>query len=227
MSKILSICIPVFNKFNFTKSCLKDLEKLPKDHEIIVVDNGSTDETHSFLSNSKEITYIRKDSNEGFANACNIGYNISIAPNVLFLNNDIRVTDNYSNWTKPLIGLCNNGLVGPTMGLLDKDFNFVKEANNVLLGNSYMSGWCLASSKEIWNKLLIKDTNKLFSEEFFCYFEDTDLSFRAFENNIPFIIQEIPVVHFGKVSSSQLNTRQLYLNSRSIFLKKWAKLLKK
>ena len=57
--KILSICIPVFNKFNFTKSCLKDLEKLPNDHEIIVVDNGSTDETQSNFSNSKEIIYIR------------------------------------------------------------------------------------------------------------------------------------------------------------------------
>jgi GT2 family glycosyltransferase len=91
-----------------------------------------------------------------------------------------------------------------------------------------MSCWCLSSSKDIWNKLIIKDTNnKVFSEEFFCYFEDTDLSFRARENNIPFLIQEVPVVHFGRVSSKQLNTGQLYLGSRNIFLKKWSKLIAK
>ena len=53
MSKILSIVIPVFNKFNFTKACLSDLSKLSSDHEIIIVDNGSTDETQAQLEGSK------------------------------------------------------------------------------------------------------------------------------------------------------------------------------
>jgi GT2 family glycosyltransferase len=221
MSKILSICIPVFNKFEFTKSCLIDLEKLPKDHEIIIVDNGSTDKTQSYLANSKNIVYIRNNTNEGFAKACNKAYANSSAPNVLFLNNDIRVKSNYDNWTKPLLDHCDTGLVGPTMGQLDSDLNFVQEANKVLPGNSYMSGWCLASSKKIWSKLDISGNNEIFSEEFFCYFEDTDLSFRAKKHGIPFIVQDIPVVHFGRVSSKQLNTHQLYTKARQIFVKKW------
>jgi GT2 family glycosyltransferase len=220
--KILSICIPVFNKFNFTKSCLKDLEKLPNDHEIIVVDNGSTDETQSNLSNSKEIIYIRNESNGGFARASNIAYAKSSSPNVLFLNNDIRVSNNHSNWTQPLIDRCSEGLVGPTMGLLDKDLNFIKEANRVLVGNSYMSGWCLASSKEIFNKLIINGYTGPFSEEFgVAYFEDTDLSFRARKLGIKFNVVNLPVVHFGKQSSSQLNVHQLYTKARQIFIKKW------
>ena len=41
------------------------------------------------------------------------------------------------------------------MGQLAYNFSFVKEANQYLDGLSYMSGWCLAASKEIWQKLII------------------------------------------------------------------------
>jgi GT2 family glycosyltransferase len=237
--KILSIVIPVYNKYNFTKSCLNDLLHLPEDHEIIVVDNGSTDETQQSLDGNKEIVYYRNSENLGFAKACNIGYHLATAPNVLFLNNDIRVKDNKDTWTQELIKHCSHALVGPTMGQLDSNLNFVQEANKVLTGKSYMSGWCLASSKENFNKLAIPrhvdailandqitphDGKQIFSEEFgLAYFEDTDLSFRARKLDIPFQVVEIPVVHFGKQTSKQLNTHLLYQGARKIFVKKWSK----
>lgn len=220
--KILSIVIPVYNKINFTKASLKDLSNLPSDHEIIVIDNGSTDETESFLSNTKEIVYKRLDSNLGFARSCNYAYSYATAPNVLFLNNDIRVRDNYSNWTQPLIDACQTSICGPTMGLLNDNLEFVMEANRMLPGKSYLSGWCIASSKDIWNKLAIT-INQIFSEEFFCYFEDTDLSFRAKKLGIKLEVVDVPVVHFGKQTSSQLNTYQLYKSAREIFVNKWRK----
>ena len=227
--KILSIVIPVFNKFNFTKSCLNDLSHLPSDHEIIIVDNASSDETRQSLKNSTEIIYLRNDTNLGFAKACNIGYNHAIATNVLFLNNDIRVKSNHSSWTQPLIERCSQGLVGPTMGQLNADLAFVKEANAILSGNSYLSGWCIAASKEIWSKLWIPraETSKntapqVFSEEFgLAYFEDTDLGFRARQLGIPMQVIDVPVIHFGKQSSKQINTAMLYLQAREIFIKKW------
>ena len=232
-NKILSICIPVFNKFNFTKSCLDDLSKLPNDHEIIIVDNGSTDETQAQLQASKEINYYRNEKNYGFASASNRAYSKATAPNVLFLNNDIRVRSNHTNWTDELLKWCSTHLVGPTMGQLDNNLNFVQEANKVLPGKSYLSGWCIAASKDIWNKLEIRrdplalydrtPDPQIFSEDFFCYFEDTDLSFRAKQLGIPMQVVDIPVVHFGKQTSAQLNTYQLYTQAREIFVKKWLK----
>lgn len=233
-SKILSIVIPVFNKYNFTKACLQDLSKLPSNHEIIIFDNGSTDETKSKLDKSTEIKYIRNEINLGFAKACNLGYYYSTAPSVLFLNNDIRVKSDHSSWTQALIDKCNEGIVGPTMGQLDYQFNFVKEANTKLTGNSYMSGWCLASSKDIWNKLDMPRNNgmivmdsyvpQIFSEEFgLAYFEDTDLGFRARKLGINMQVVDVPVVHFGKQTSSQLNTHNLYTKAKKIFIKKWIK----
>lgn len=231
--KVLSIVIPVFNKFNFTKSCLNDLSKLPDDHQIIVIDNASSDETQSQLESNKGITYHRNAENYGFAKACNIGYSLATAPNVLFLNNDIRVRERHSDWTSELIKHCSHGLVGPTMGQLDSRLNFVQEANHVLSDNSYMSGWCVASSKKIWEKLRARDYivgggihigNELgpFSEEFgLAFFEDTDVSFRARQLDIPMQVVSIPVVHFKHVTSNQLNTSKLYKQAREIFIKKW------
>jgi len=231
MEKILSIVIPVWNKYNFTRACLQDLSKLPDNHEIIIVDNGSTDETAIQLQSNERIVYHRNQENLGFAKACNIGYSLATAPNVMFLNNDIRVKSDYEKWTLPLIKWCPYAIVGPTMGQLDNNLSFVQEANRILLGKSYMSGWCIAASKDIWNQLEIVRTAKehaappqIFSEEFgLAYFEDTDLSFRARKLGIKFEIADVPVIHFGKQTSRQLNTHALYTQARQIFVNKWGR----
>jgi GT2 family glycosyltransferase len=246
MDKVLSIVIPVWNKSHFTKACLQDLGKLPDDHEIVLIDNGSTDDTNEIVLKMAELpelyykmAYKNTGVNLGFAKACNIGYGMSTAPNVLFLNNDIRVRSNHTDWTKSLLEHCATSLVGPTMGQLDNDLNFVQEDNKELPGKSYMSGWCLASSKENFDKLrvvrdpllihehgdyTVRPPPQIFSEEFgLAYFEDTDLSFRARQLGIPFKVIEVPVVHFGKQTSVQLNVHKLYNAARQIFVKKWSK----
>lgn len=236
----LSIVIPVFNKYNFTKSCLNDLKKLPHEHEIIIVDNASSDETQieleKLVNAGFNFVYVRNEENYGFAKGCNIGYSIARGANVLFLNNDIRVKEQHDSWTKNLIDYVDEGLVGPTMGQLDNNLNFIQEADKLLSGNSYMSGWCIAASKKIWEQLEIQRTpvyihnlnmpniriQQIFSEEFgIAYFEDTDLSFRAKEKGIKYNVVSIPVTHFGKITSKQLNTGKLYSEARKIFIDKW------
>lgn len=235
MSDELSIVIPVFNKWNFTQACLKDLEGLDTSkHEIIIVDNASSDETAKSIvdMNLPNLKYHKNETNLGFARGCNIGYSLASFDNVMFLNNDIRVKADKGNWTSKVIERCPEGLVGPTMGQLDSKLQFVKESNCVLPGNSYLSGWCIAASKSIWSKLELPRTGlmsmngnapQIFSEEFgLAYFEDTDLGFRAKKLGVPMHVVDVPVVHFGKQSSSQINTYALYTSARSIFVKKWA-----
>jgi GT2 family glycosyltransferase len=213
----LSIIIPVYNNFNFTKSCLDDLSYLPQDHEIILVDNGSDDQTKDLPCS------IRNKSNLGFARACNQGFTQAMGEYVLFLNNDIRINNNHSTWTQDLIQAAEDGsLVGPTGGLLNESFEYVKETNEILPGNFYMSGWCLCAKKETFKKLELNN-NEIFSEEFISYFEDTDLSFRARDLGIKFKIVPVPVYHFGRMTGRKLGLGALYLNGKAIFTNKWKK----
>jgi glycosyltransferase involved in cell wall biosynthesis len=226
--KKLSIITCCYNKWNFTKSALTDLLKLPNDStEIIVVDNSSSDETNSDMIDLSKvhsnIIYIRNEENFMHSTACNQGFKIATGDVILFLNNDIKIKSNHSNWTESLIDYCysTNGLVGPTMGLLDSSYNFIKEANEQLFGNCYLSGWCIAATKDTWNK--INNDGNIWEEKLF-YFNDSDLAKKCKEKNISQTVIPIPeLVHFGKISASQINVYKLYTEGRKKFLEKWSK----
>jgi GT2 family glycosyltransferase len=248
---ILSIIIPVYNNVNYTKSILNDLLKLPSNHEIIVVDGASEDNTcevvneliSTKLKDSPSLVYIGCPSNGGFASNCNKGNKHAKGKNIMFLNNDVRVQSNWNDWTQPIIDYCKNGfLFCPTGGLLDDDFNFVKNIDHLLdTPFFYLSGWCLTASKETFNKLIPNHycndkTNKIeegkaygpFSEQFGkAYFEDVDLSWRARELQIDFMVKPIPLYHFGHMTAKKMNMNKLYLSAKEIFTKQWKKINEK
>ena len=118
----LSIVIPVFNNVNFTKACLQDLSQLPDDHEIVVVDDASTDKTEEIVRSFGRCTYVKNEKNSGFAFSVNLGYTRSTGRYVMFLNNDIRVKSDKGNWTEKILDKADGKLVGPTGGLLDSSF---------------------------------------------------------------------------------------------------------
>lgn len=224
----LTIIMPVFNKINFTLSALKDLSHLDQSKiEIIVVDNASSDNTHKELlelqPKMSNLQVINNNENLGFGCAINKAYQKSTGKHIMVLNNDIRVKDRLNDWVDILLEKCDdNNLVGPTGGKIDpsKDFEFLYETNDPNREINYMSGWLLVARKSVWQKLEYQQ-GKIFNDTFFCYYEDADLSFRGSKLEIKFYIVPVPVVHFGKVSSKQLNTFALYNESRQKFLNIW------
>lgn len=224
----VSIIIPVFNKVNFTKSLLRDLAKLPPDHEVIIVDDYSSDATIK-LDNPSQLDwelpanfiYLRNKENLRFARSVNRGYAVASGSFILFLNNDVRVRGSYGDWTDALMKSASDGsLVSPTGGLLDDNLNFVCETNKYHDSKLfYLSGWCLMGQRETFEKLKLE--NGPFEESFIHYFEDTDLSYRARKAGIEMKVVDIPLVHFKRITGRELGLHNLYSTARGKFVKKW------
>jgi len=226
MDKRLAIVIPVWNNWNFTKRALQSLSKLPNDHLIIVVDNSSSDETKN-LQSSDKVQVIHNKKNLWFAGGCNIGYTRAVElnyPNVMFLNNDIKIMKDFDTWTNPIIEQIEKEecIAGPTVGCLDKNLNFVCEASKFpTKGVYYMSGWNISASVTTWEKLKPLDHDGPWNTIFGFYHEDTDLGLTAQSKGIKLRVVSVPVKHFGKASSKKLGVNELFTKSRKIFIKTW------
>jgi GT2 family glycosyltransferase/tRNA A-37 threonylcarbamoyl transferase component Bud32 len=98
-----SIIIPVFNKADLTSQCLVNLAKVTQDveYEVIIVDNGSTDETRSLLASlDGDVRTVTNQENLGFAKACNQGAQKARGRYLVFLNND---TIPLEGWLKAMV----------------------------------------------------------------------------------------------------------------------------
>lgn len=89
----LSIIIVSFNAKADLERCLESLHAAPPAavHEIVVVDNGSTDGSVDAVRRWPGVTLIETGANHGFARASNIGIGASSGANILLLNSDTIV----------------------------------------------------------------------------------------------------------------------------------------
>src|SRR5688500_9423883 len=85
-----SIVIPVFDQFEHTLACLRALAAHPPATavEVIVVDDGSSDDTAAALPQVAGLRYHRRAANGGFVAACNDGAALARGEFLVFLNND-------------------------------------------------------------------------------------------------------------------------------------------
>ncbi len=103
----VSLYIPVYNGESTIESVLKSVFELdPGPDEIIVINDGSTDNTSNILKNyEKNITVINNKKNMGLAFSRNVGLSKSKNENVASIDSDVEVS---KNWLKHLNDVKNN-----------------------------------------------------------------------------------------------------------------------
>ena len=105
---LASVIIPCWNQLEFTRKCVSALmRQTGPNWELIVIDNGSTDGTGTYLAGVQDaspvpVTVIANATNRGFPAAINQGLQYGRGEYLVLLNNDVVVTD---GWLGQLIGL--------------------------------------------------------------------------------------------------------------------------
>ena len=93
-----SIIILSYNTYRMTRECIESIRRFTPGglYEIIVVDNGSKDDSLAYLKQQQDITLIANEQNKGFPAGCNQGIRVAEHGNdILLLNSDTIVTPHY------------------------------------------------------------------------------------------------------------------------------------
>lgn len=224
-----SIVIPTWNTAKITKKCVDSINKYLPNQEIIVVDNGSHDNTVKLLKKITNLKIIQNHTNLGFSKANNIGLNQTSHDYLVFMNSDIELID--SSLIKMINYLQKNpqiGIIGPKF--LNPDFTpqasvfppqtplnafkefwlNQKEAYSKYLPKgdnptrvSYISGGLIVVKKDFFEKI------GKWNEGYFFYFEDMDLCRQVtkFNKDIVFYPQ-CRVIHRHGASGQKLANSQ-------------------
>src|SRR5699024_7547693 len=114
-SPIVSVVVPVYGCWAYTRRCLAAIEthlqKAPI--VVIVVDDASTDGSATRVSDCPGVRLVVADRNRGFVDSCNLGAAHSRGELLMFLNNDTEVS---ADWLEPLVDVLDQypgvGIVG-------------------------------------------------------------------------------------------------------------------
>lgn len=242
-----SIVIPVFNQFAHTHACLLALVTHPPrtSFEVIIVDDGSSDETETSLKQVQGLRYHRRARNGGFIASCNDGAAIARGDYLVFLNND---TIPQPGWLDTLLQTFNEhagtGLVGAQLlypdgrlqeaggvvwneGSADKlgrmdspeapQFRFVRRVD-------YVSGAALAIPRALFTSLGAFDSRYAPA-----FYEDTDLAMRVRALGLSVLVQPASqVIHLEGVTTGR-DVRRGVKNhqprNQLVFSERWQEVL--
>ena len=242
---LVSIIILCCNELAYSRTCLESvLVHTRAPFELILVDNGSTDETPAYLKElwsrpePTRVLVLRNETNSGFPAGCNQGLAKARGGCLVFLNNDTVVVP---GWVQ---GMVNAALADwPRVGAVGAVSNYVPPPQFVqpgyddlsgldpfaekrrlqFAGRSLsfdrLSGFCLLVRREVVNRVGV------FDERFgLGFFDDDDLGIRIRQAGFELrVALDVYIHHFGSRTFQGLGIdcyRQLAGNFES-FKAKW------
>ena len=242
---LLSILLVNYNDGAHLPECLSSIETNVRaiDHEVIVVDNASTDGSPEIIAERfPRIRLIRNSRNEGFGRANNKAVREGRGTLIHFLNTDVVLHPGALDLllkemeANPLTGIVGPALINPgdsfqvsfggRVGFFTEAFKktFLNRAIRRSLrkgGGRREVGW-VSGAFLLARKRTLLDAGP-FDERFFLYFEDIDLCRRAVEKGWKVIFLPRAVsFHWGGATTAgrRLRSRLEYRKSQLLFYRK-------
>jgi GT2 family glycosyltransferase/glycosyltransferase involved in cell wall biosynthesis len=237
----VSFVIPVWNHWQFTSRCLAAIAANVNgvSYEVIVVDNGSFDQTKQLLDGIRNVRVVRNEKNLGFLLASNSGASAARGRYLLFLNNDTHIL---SGTVQALISTIRSdptvGAVGGRLITLD---GRLQEAGSIV----WNSGACLGYGRgdhpfdpqysyvrdvDYCSAAMLLTPRELFMrlggfDERYApaYYEDSDYCMSLWANGLRVVYQPAATIIHHEFGSSPRAQTALDAQARNqgIFVEKW------
>lgn len=231
-SKVSVIAVN-WNGAGLLHGCLNPLlDQTLKNLEIILVDNGSSDDSVQRVKKSfPQVKLVELDSNRGFTGGNAAGLEVVDGEFIALVNNDTRVEP---DWLQKLIhpmladraiGICASKLVIEGTDLIDSTgdgitmagvgFNRGHGADRNGYG-SFEPVFAACAAACLYRRKMLEEIGFL-DNDFFLYDEDVDLSFRAQLSGWKCVyVPDAVVYHKGSATSVRLSDTHVYYHTRNL-----------
>lgn len=247
MNRKTTLIVLAWNRWDLTRRCLETLRRTDlTGAEVLVVDNGSTDETPQRLAELGWVRVLTLPENLGFVRGNNAGIQaVDPASDVVLLNNDLEFRQ--KDWLQKLKSCAHarpeTGIVGCRLVLPDER---LLHAGTYILPDTFWGQQIGALEKEIGQYARDREVQGIvfacafikrevllavggLAEDFHSYFEDTDYCLRAREHGFRTVLcGSVTLVHdeHGSTAGTDGLFTSIFSQSREVFGQKWGESLR-
>lgn len=224
VAPLLSIVVLAWNNVDLTRTCLESLRAHTEvEHELVVVDNGSTDGGAAVAESLADIAVLN-ETNTGFAAGMNAGLARASGRYVAFVNNDTVFP---KRWAAPVLETLESndsiGIVAPAVSAAGNPVTVRESVGTSIVtltpfaefpsGVVYVMPTDLARALGGWNEMYDKASA-----------EDLDLAFTVWAHGYDVVVDErVLIQHVSQASVKNLPDRKdLYRHNLDMFLSRWA-----
>lgn len=193
---LVSVVVVNHNRISLLKDCLHSLLSQTYPYlELLVVDNGSSDESCQFVASLADdgVQLISLEENKGFGGGCNVGIKHSRGELVALLNNDAVAAPDWIEalvkaMALPRIGMCASKILFSDSEVIDKAGHLIYfDGQNRGRGTGEIDRGQYDESEEsifpdgcaaLYRREMLEELDG-FDEEFFAYADDADLGLRG------------------------------------------------
>jgi N-acetylglucosaminyl-diphospho-decaprenol L-rhamnosyltransferase len=202
-----TVVIPVLNQLHYTQQCVASLLAHGVDQAaLLIIDNGSSDDTPAWLAANPQLRSVRNPVNLGCGGAWTQGALLAQSEWVVLLNNDIVCGHNFIQ--AQLDAAERNGLVVVSPSLVEFDLDYDLDAFTAdylakmrgTLRPGWFHGVCFSVRNWVFHKVGFLDTDRLLYGR-----EDAEFLARCRRHGLPVgTVGDALMHHFGMITQTAL-----------------------